>query len=63
MSTAITKKIQMVDLKGQYQNIKTEVDVAIQDVINSTAFINGPAVKVSGRFRAIPACKTCDTLC
>ncbi len=35
----------MVDLKGQYQKIKSEVDAAIQDVINSTAFINGPAVK------------------
>lgn len=35
----------MVDLKGQYQKIKTEVDVAIQEVIDTTAFINGPAVK------------------
>ncbi|HTA61430.1 MAG TPA: DegT/DnrJ/EryC1/StrS family aminotransferase [Bacteroidia bacterium] len=45
MSTTIAKKIQMVDLKGQYQKIKAEVDVAIQDVINNTAFINGPVVK------------------
>jgi len=45
MGTTIAKKIQMVDLKGQYQKIKTEVDSAIQEVINSTAFINGPAVK------------------
>jgi len=43
--TTITKKIQMVDLKGQYEKIKTEVDLGIQEVINSTAFINGPAVK------------------
>ncbi len=35
----------MVDLKGQYQKIKTEVDAGIQEVINNTAFINGPAVK------------------
>ena len=35
----------MVDLKGQYEKIKAEVDAGIQDVINSTAFINGPAVK------------------
>src|SRR5690242_10120680 len=41
----LTKKIQMVDLKGQYEKIKAEVDAGIQDVINSTAFINGPAVK------------------
>lgn len=38
-------KIQMVDLKGQYLRIKEEVDAGIQDVINNTAFINGPAVK------------------
>ncbi len=43
--TTLTKKIQMVDLKGQYEKIKAEVDAGIQDVINSTAFINGPAVK------------------
>ena len=35
----------MVDLKGQYQKIKPEVDKAIQEVIDSAAFINGPAVK------------------
>ncbi|MES2516165.1 MAG: DegT/DnrJ/EryC1/StrS family aminotransferase [Bacteroidota bacterium] len=43
--TTLTKKIQMVDLKGQYEKIKSEVDAGIQDVLNSTAFINGPAVK------------------
>jgi len=41
----VNKKIQMVDLKGQYQKIKEEVDAGIQQVIDSTAFINGPAVK------------------
>jgi dTDP-4-amino-4,6-dideoxygalactose transaminase len=35
----------MVDLKGQYKKIKAEVDQAIQEVIDNTAFINGPAVK------------------
>lgn len=35
----------MVDLKGQYMKIKPEVDAAIQDVIDNTAFINGPVVK------------------
>ncbi len=39
------KKIQMVDLHSQYLNIKTEIDKGIQDVIDSCAFINGPAVK------------------
>lgn len=39
------KKIQMVDLKGQYEKIKTEVDLGIMQVIESTQFVNGPAVK------------------
>ena len=38
------KKIQMVDLKGQYNNIKDIVDAEIQQVIENTAFINGPKV-------------------
>ena len=38
-------KIQMVDLKGQYLKIKDEVDAGIQNVIDNTAFINGPIVK------------------
>ena len=38
-------KIQMVDLKTQYEKIKTEVDEAIKGVIENTAFINGPEVK------------------
>jgi dTDP-4-amino-4,6-dideoxygalactose transaminase len=39
------KKIQMVDLRSQYLNIKPLIDKGIQDVIDSCAFINGPAVK------------------
>jgi len=39
------KDIRMVDLKGQYDKIKPEIDKAIQEVIDTTAFINGPAVK------------------
>ena len=37
--------IQMVDLKGQYEKIKEEVDLRIQGVMNSASFINGPEVK------------------
>lgn len=37
--------IQMVDLKGQYERIKSEVDHAILDVVASSAYINGPEVK------------------
>lgn len=36
--------IQMVDLKRQYLQIKTEVDQAIADVVQNTSFINGKAV-------------------
>jgi dTDP-4-amino-4,6-dideoxygalactose transaminase len=35
----------MVDLKAQYRKIKPEIDKAIQEVIDSTAFIQGPQVK------------------
>lgn len=39
------QKLHMVDLAGQYQKIKPEIDEAIQNVINNTTFINGPDVK------------------
>jgi len=42
---SIFTDIQMVDLKSQYQKIKTEVDQEILDTITSAAFINGPKVK------------------
>ncbi len=46
MSTLLHNSIQMVDLKGQYQHVKTEIDHAIMQCIESAAFINGPGVKV-----------------
>ena len=39
------KKIQMVDLKGQYEAIQDEINTAVLNVISSTAYINGPEVK------------------
>lgn len=39
------QKIQMVDLKRQYEKIKDVVDIAIHEVIDQTAFINGPQVQ------------------
>jgi len=39
------KPVKMVDLQGQYHKIKNEVDTAIAEVLESTAFINGPAVQ------------------
>lgn len=38
-------KIVMVDLQSQYFRIKSEVDAAIQSVLNATNFIQGPEVK------------------
>lgn len=38
------KKIQMVDLQTQYQYIKEDIDRGIQAVIDSAAFVKGPAV-------------------
>ena len=37
--------IQMVDLKTQYQKLKLEIDKAIIDVLESSAFINGKPVQ------------------
>lgn len=37
--------IQMVDVKSQYLKIKEEIDRSIQDVLDTTSFINGPRVK------------------
>lgn len=39
------QKLQMVDLKRQYEKIKPEVDAAIQRVIDSTMFIGGEDIK------------------
>src|ERR1700752_1760951 len=38
------RPIQMVDTKTQYQKIKTEIDHAVLQVMDSSAFINGKAV-------------------
>jgi UDP-2-acetamido-2-deoxy-ribo-hexuluronate aminotransferase len=38
------KKIQMVDLKGQYEGIKNEVNQSMQEILEETSFINGPHV-------------------
>ncbi|MDG1528815.1 MAG: DegT/DnrJ/EryC1/StrS family aminotransferase [Polaribacter sp.] len=38
------KKIQMVDLQGQYAKIKDTVNESIQEVLNTSAYINGPLV-------------------
>ena len=39
------KTIQMVDLKGQYQQIEARVKESSDDTLDATSFINGPQVK------------------
>jgi dTDP-4-amino-4,6-dideoxygalactose transaminase len=41
----MSMKVQMCDLVGQYKKIRPEVDEAMLQVINTSAFINGPQVK------------------
>lgn len=38
------RKIQMVDLIGQYQGIKDQVDTSISKILGEATFINGPQV-------------------
>jgi len=38
------RKIQMVDLKSQYDTIKHTIDASIQEVLDTTSYINGPQV-------------------
>lgn len=38
------KKIQMVDLLGQYDNIQEQIDSKILEVVKSGAYVNGPEV-------------------
>lgn len=37
--------IPMVDLQGQYKRLKSEIDTEIQKVLNTSSYINGPAVQ------------------
>ncbi len=39
------QEIKMVDLQAQYKRLQPAIDGAMADVIEQTAFINGPAVK------------------
>jgi UDP-2-acetamido-2-deoxy-ribo-hexuluronate aminotransferase len=39
------KQVPMVDLVGQYNKIKPEVDSAIAEILTNASYINGPAVK------------------
>lgn len=60
----------MVDLKNQYQQIKSEIDTAVIDVLESSAFINGKPVQefadalaaYSGTRHVIPCANGTDAL-
>jgi UDP-2-acetamido-2-deoxy-ribo-hexuluronate aminotransferase len=64
------RPIQMVDLKQQYLAIKQEVDAAVLDVLDSSAFINGKPVqdlaadlsKYLGSKHTIPCANGTDAL-
>jgi dTDP-4-amino-4,6-dideoxygalactose transaminase len=64
------KKIQMVDLITQYEEIKPEVQSAITDIMDKAQFINGPAVhefkdglaKYLGAKHVIPCANGTDAL-
>lgn len=38
------RKLQMVDLKGQLEPIKAEIDTAFEEIMQNASFINGPYV-------------------
>jgi len=60
----------MVDLHNQYAQIKPEIDAAIQGVLDSTAFIQGPPVatfakelaEYTGAKHVIPCANGTDAL-
>jgi UDP-2-acetamido-2-deoxy-ribo-hexuluronate aminotransferase len=64
------EKIKMVDLHTQYARIKPEIDAAIQAVLDSTAFIQGPQVSIfakelaefTGAKHVIPCANGTDAL-
>ena len=64
------KKLQMVDLKSQYEKIKEEVNAFIQDVLENNTYINGPLVhqfqadleKYLGAKHVIPCANGTDAL-
>lgn len=39
------KEIRMCDLKSQYEKLKPEIDTALQEVFDTTAFVKGPQLR------------------
>ena len=44
--------VPLLDLKAQYQELKTELDAAVFDVMANAAFIGGPKVKELSKTRS-----------
>lgn len=56
----MTKNIPLVGLFDQYQTIKPEIDAAIQNIINNSAFVGGEEVKrFESEFAAYCEAKAC----
>lgn len=64
------RKLQMVDLKAQMLDIRSEIEAGINEVLDSCAFINGPHVKsftagledYTGAQKVIPCANGTDAL-
>lgn len=51
-------KVPFLDLKAEYESIKDEINVAIQEVLDSSAFAGGPFVeKFEREFAAFCGCE------
>lgn len=60
LSTTLKMKVPFVDLKAQYLSIKEDIDNAIQNVIEQSAFIGGAPIKqFETAFASYIGCKHC----
>lgn len=62
MSNAPIPKIEFVDLKAQYQALKTSIDARIQTVLDHGQFIMGPKVaQLEQQLATMSGAKHCVT--
>jgi len=62
MTASNSQKIEFVDLKAQYQALKTTIDARIQRVLDHGQFIMGPEVaELEGKLAALAGAKHCIT--
>ena len=43
----MSTKVSFTDLQSQYQEAKSDIDSAIQEILNTNSFITGPVVDLS----------------